>query len=193
MQCSKLRVAVLGAVIAALAVGLVQAASLRATVHHEVVSTYTGSNDLGSPSFALTAGAQQAVTLANGTGSGQANALFADQRTLSASATEQLDLYGSLTDPLGGTLNFATIKVIKVCAASANTNNVNVGGAASNTFTGPFSAASAKVGVRPGGCTMFVAPQTGWTVTDSSGDKLEFGNSSSGTTVTYDIVIVGTQ
>lgn len=180
-------------VAAVLAGGIAYAASMRATVHTEVVATYTGSNDLGTPSFALTAGAQPTITLANGTGNNQANALFTDTRVLAASATEQLDLYGSLTDPLGGTLNFATIKVIKVCAAAGNTNNVNVGGAASNTFTGPFSASSAKVGVRPGGCSVFVAPQTGWTVTNSTGDLLELGNSSSGSSVQYDIVILGTQ
>lgn len=178
------------------AVALAHAATLRTTINTSVAASYAGSADLGSATYTLQAGSQSPIILGSGTGSNQANAIFTDQRTLSASTTEELDLYGSLTDPLGGTLNFATIKMIKVCPASANTNNVNVGPGMSNggtAFTGPWSASTAYSAVRPGGCMVHVAPQTGWTVTNTTGDKLGLGNSSSGTSVTYDIMIVGTQ
>ena len=39
---------------------------------------------------------------------------------------------------------------------------------------------------------MWVAPATGATVTTLTGDILLVANSSSGTSVTYDIVIIGT-
>ncbi len=167
-------------------------ATLRTTVNHAVTASYAGSNDLGSPAFNLSANAQAAIVLATGTGSNQANAIFADQRTLSASATEDLDLFGSLTDPLGATLSFATVKVIKVCAAAANTNNVNIGGGTGN-FNGPFIDQTDKLAVKPGGCFLWAAPGTGATVTNTSGDKLEFANSGASTAVTYDLIIVGTQ
>jgi hypothetical protein len=185
------------AALAGVAATLAHAATLRTQINHAIVSTYTGTNDFGSPSFQLQASAQPVIQLSTGTGSNQANAIFADQRTLSASATEGLDLYGSLTDPLGGTLNFATIKAIKICAASANTNNVNFGPGIGNTataFPGPMQSNNTSYSsVRPGGCALHVAPQTGWTVTNATQDILPIGNSGGSTSVTYDIVILGTQ
>lgn len=49
---------------------------------------------------------------------------------LAASASENLDLAGGLTDDFGATLTFTAIKEIIIHASSANTNNVLVGGAA---------------------------------------------------------------
>ena len=166
--------------------------SLKTTVRAEVDATFTGSADLGA---ALTFSIPQPlpITLTNGTGSGQANQIFSDQRTLTASSTENLDLAGSLANPFGATITFATVKAIRVCAAAANTNNVVVGGAGTNTFNGPFSDATDKVAVKPGGCFLAVAPGVGWTVTASTGDILLVANSGSGTSVTYDVTIVGTQ
>lgn len=172
------------------------AATLRMTVNTAITGTYLGTNDLGSARATLEASTQPAIQLGSGTGSGQANVMFADQRTLSASTTENLDLFGVLTDPFGTTLSFATVKVIRVCAASANTNNVNVGPGLTNSniaFTGPFNLATVIEGVKPGGCSIKVAPGTGWTVTNSTADMLSLGNSGSGTSVTYDITVIGTQ
>jgi hypothetical protein len=49
---------------------------------------------------------------------------------------ENLDLSGVLANALGATLAFTAIKAILIVADSANTNNVVVGGAASNGFVG---------------------------------------------------------
>ena len=168
------------------------AATLTAQINTAIVATYQGANDLGSPVFNLSQGLQAPIALSSGTGSGAADLLFADTRTLAASATENLDMAGSLADPFGTTLTFVTVKVVKVCAASANTNNVVVGGAGSNTLLGIFSDASDKIVVKPGGCFVWVAPGTGAAVTASTGDILLMANSSSGTSVTYSIWIVGT-
>lgn len=168
------------------------AATLQATIAPSIVATYRGSNDLGSPSYNLSRALQPSIALESGTGSYQANALFADQRTLAASTTENLDLAGVLTDPLGSTLTFATVKAIQVCAADGNTNNVVVGGADSAQLAGVFSDTSDKVVVKPGGCFIWVAPKTGATVTATTADLLQVGNSSSGSAVTYNVVIIGT-
>jgi hypothetical protein len=132
------------------------------------------------------------TALADGTGENQADRVFSDTRTLAASANEDLDLAGTLLNPIGGAAAFAKIKAIIVRAAKANTNNVVVGNAASNGFVGPFGAAAHTVAVPPGGVFMITAPKAGWAVTGGTGDLLRVANSGAGTSVTYDIIVVGT-
>lgn len=155
-----------------------------------VLATATSALDL----LAVTAPLNVAknVVLSNGTGANQADKMFTDQRTLTASSTEDLDLAGTLTDSFGVAITFARIKLIMISAASANTNNVLVGGAASNGFLNWVSDATDKVVVRPGGLLLLAAPDaTAYAVTATTGDLLRIGNSSSGTSVTYDIVLIG--
>lgn len=166
--------------------------SLNAVITAWVRGTYAGTNDLASVEADFNSRSKTEITLTPGTSSGNADLIFMDTRTLAASATENLDLAGGLVDPLGATLTFVTIKAIYVKASSANTNNVVVGGAGSNTLLGIFSDATDKILVKPGGVFMWVAPATGATVTTLTGDILLVANSSSGTSVTYDIVIIGT-
>lgn len=150
----------------------------------------TGSLDLASNVSSLRYTRQ--LDLTDGSGAGQANKMFHDQRTLAASGTENLDLAGSLTDPLGTTLTFTKIRALLIYAASANTNLVNVGGAASLGFTTWVGDVTDVVKVRPGGLFLLTAPDaTAYAVTAGTGDLLTITNSSSGTGVTYDIVILG--
>lgn len=175
-----------------LAVAVAIASTLSTTIETKITVNYAGSNDLGSPLFRLDQALQPAISLGTGTGTNQADLMFSDSRTLTASATENLDMAGSLTDPLGATLTFATIKVVKICADAANTNNVLVGGAASLGLLGIFDDATDIVRVKPGGCFIWIAPKTGATVTAATGDILKVANSSSGTSVTYTVIIIGT-
>lgn len=132
------------------------------------------------------------TALASGTGANQADKIFSDQRTLTASSTEDLDLAGSLTDAFGDTITFARIKAILVIADAGNANNVLVGGAAANQFINWVGDASDKVVVRPGGVFCLIAPDaTAYAVTAGTGDLLRIGNSGAGTSVTYKIVIIG--
>lgn len=127
-----------------------------------------------------------------GTGANQATTVFSDQRTLTASSTETLDLSGSLTDAFGNVIAFTKIKAIIIYAAIANTNDVVVGGAAGTQFVAPFGSATDKVNVKPGGFFAISAPDaSGLAVVNASTDSLKIANSSSGTSVTYDIVIIG--
>lgn len=155
-----------------------------------ISGTNAGTSGLTSPSESF--GLSAAWSPTNGTATQQANKVWVSQRTLTASSSENLDLAGVLTDSFGTTLTFSTVKAIYVKAASGNTNNVLVGGAASNTFVGVFGDATDIIGVKPGGAFMWFAPGTGATVTAATGDILKVANSSSGTSVTYDIVVVGT-
>jgi hypothetical protein len=138
------------------------------------------------------------IVLASGTTTGKADVIFQDRRTLNASTSETLDLAGgSLTGPLGDALTFVKIKAIIVSTVpptggALNTNDVVLGGIGSNAFVGPFGATTHTIAVPPGSVTTLTNPGAGWTVTAATGDLLKVLNGGSGTTVTYDIVIVGT-
>jgi hypothetical protein len=136
-------------------------------------------------SMALTA------AIASGTGNGKADLVFQDRRTLTASSSENLDLAGVLTGPLGDVLTFVKVRAIIVAAAAANTNDVVIGGAATNAFTGPLGATTHTIAVQAGGSIVLTAPTAGWAVTASTGDIIKVLNGGAGTPVTYDIVIVG--
>jgi hypothetical protein len=169
------------------------AATLAGTMATAWNMTYRGTNDLGSPSFSLNLALQPSTTFTSGTGNNQGNALFSDTRSLGASGTENLDLAGVLVDPLGTTLTFLTVKAIKITADPGNTGNVQVGGAASNTFIGMFGDPTDIINVKPGGTFVWIAPQTGASVTAATGDILKIVNSSSTTSVNYSVFIIGTQ
>lgn len=133
------------------------------------------------------------IRWANGTGSAQADLLYTSQRTLALSTSETLDLNGgSLLTPLGTAFAALKIKLLFIYAATTNVNDVVVGGAASNVWVGPFGSSTHTLAVPPGGWLVFPHPTTGWTVTPSTAMNLKVLNGGAGTSVIYDIVIVGT-
>jgi hypothetical protein len=154
-----------------------------------IVATQTAAADLSSPCDPLEI--TKRYDLSSGTGSGQADRIFHDQRTLAASATEDLDLAAVLTDKFGAVLTFAKLKELYVYAASANTNNVNVTRPAANGVP-VFLAAGDGTPVLPDGMFHWIAPGAGVAVTAGTGDLLTFTNSAGATAVTYDVVIIGT-
>lgn len=151
---------------------------------------FTSAIDIGTLSHAVRYTQSDAIT--SGTGADQANMIFVDTRTIAASTTEDLDLAGGLTDAFGAAITFTKIKAIMIKAAAANTNNVHVGGDA-NGLAGLFGDLSDLIVVRPGGTFYISAPDaTAYAVTGGTGDILQVANSSSGTGVDYDIIIIGT-
>ena len=151
----------------------------------------TKAADLSTPSDSLTW--TRGVHLDTGTGTGKADLRFTDTRTLAASATEDLDLAGVLTDAFGAALTFVRIKGLFISASAANANNVVVGAAASNAWATLLNA-TGTLTLRPGatvGVMSGAADATCMAVTAGTGDLLKVANSGAGTGVTYDIVIVG--
>jgi len=133
----------------------------------------------------------KSIALSSGTGTNQADRIWHDQRTLAASGSENLDLAGALTDSFGATITFARIKMVLVVASAANTNSVTVSREATNGVP-LFLAASDGISVRPGGLFCWAAPDaTAVAVTAGTGDLLAIANSGAGTSVTYDVVIIG--
>lgn len=165
-------------------------ASLSGKVSLNVDVTLASVLDIGTaeyrPSYSAT------FALQNGTGANQANELFCDTRTLAASASENLDLAGALTNAFGATITFDKIKALIVKAAAGNTNDVLVGGAASAQASAFFGDVTDVVKVKPGGMVAFVAPDAnGYDVTATTSDLLKIANSAGGTSVSYTIILIG--
>lgn len=165
--------------------------ALTAAIRVAVDAQYSDSLDLASQLSPLLYNAQALLTTGNG--ANQGNLVFSDQRTLAASATEDLDLNGtSLQDAFGANIAFTRVRALIVRASPNNVNNVVVGGAATNGFIAPFGAAAHTVSVRPGGVLCLLAPDaTGYLVTAATADLLRIGNSGGGSAVDYDIIIIG--
>jgi hypothetical protein len=165
--------------------------AVSANVSLGVSGSQTSALDLGTVTFPFSASGGAAYT--TGTGAGQVDVVFTDTRTLSASATEDLDLAGSLTGALGTTLTFARIKAVFVTAAAANTNNVNVTRPASNGVPW-LLAAGDGIALRPGAAVAWAsgsADATGVVVTAGTGDLITFTNSAGTTSVSYTVVVLG--
>jgi hypothetical protein len=146
--------------------------------------------DVGTAMYPVQFTASSVFT--DGTGANQAKKIFTDTRTLSASATESLDLFGSLVDAYGVTMNAAKLKGIVVTAAAANTNSVQVTRPAANGVP-LFMAASDGIALTPGASFCAVFPDAnGVAVTASTGDLITFTNSAGSTSVTYTLILIYT-
>lgn len=163
-------------------------AGVTASIDLNIRGKQTGTADLGTPQISLNV--SKSMQFTPGTASvGQANILFSDTRTLAASANEDLDLAGALTDALGASIAAAEVVAIYIAAASGNTNNVNVTRPASNGVP-LFLAAGDGFGLTPGDFFLRTM-RNGVAVTAATGDLINIANSAAGTPVTYDIVIFG--
>lgn len=167
-----------------------QTKSLTARFYLEVSGNYTSALDLVSATAPLSY--KKSADLASGVAANQADRIFSDTRTLTASSTEDLDVSGgALTDAFGATYTIAKLKMLIVCASSANTNNVVIFGDANSVPV--LNTAATTHAIKPGGCAIFFDPSLGgFTVTATTGDIIQVANSGAGTSVVYDVVIVGT-
>lgn len=164
-------------------------AGVTADILLSIKAKLTGAADLGNPVAPVSIDKHVQITSGT-TALGMADILWADTRTLAASATENLDLAGVLAGLLGTTIAAAEITAIYIEADSANTNDVVAFGAASAFFNGPLSGTTPKLTVGPGDMAL-ITNRKGWAVTATTADIILMANSSSGTPVTYTIVLVG--
>lgn len=158
-----------------------------ATIDLSIQATQARSQDLGDAVVKLQLSDSIQLTPGNGA-LGLADVLYKDTRTLAASASENLDLSGSLLDAFGTAIAPAEIVLIYVKAAAGNTNSVVIGNV-NNAFPGPLGATGTYT-VTPGEYYLATS-RAGWPVVNSTGDHLKIANSGSGTAVTYDIVVIG--
>jgi len=134
------------------------------------------------------------LSFSDGVAAGNADVIWTDTRTLAASASETIDLRGTLTNTYGDAAVFADIRAILVTAATANTNNVNVTKPSTSPETGAplFLASGDGIAVRPGGFFAWGCPDaTGIPTVAGTADKIGFANSSGSTEVIYTVTIIG--
>lgn len=162
---------------------------LSATIKTDVAFSVSGAPDFGKVSGKFDGWGDR--SLGNGVASEQADVVFSKSYTIAASGTQDIDLAGALVNQIGGAAVFAKVKAILIRARDGNTNNVIVGNG-TNPFVGPFGAGAHTVAVPPGGRFSISAPKAGWAVTGGSADVLKLANSAGGTSVTVDVVIIGT-
>lgn len=163
-------------------------AGVAATIGVTIRGKQSGTGDLGTPQVPIDI--EELMEFTAGTAAvGQSNVLFQDTRTIALSANEDLDLAGVLADALGATIAAAEVVAIFIKAAAANTNNVNITRPAANGVP-LFLAASDGIALAPGDFFLFTR-KTGIGVTAATGDLINIANSGAGTSVTYDIVVLG--
>lgn len=119
----------------------------------------------------------------------QADKLYFETRTLAASTGEDLDMAGALADPLGATISDAEIVAIYIAAASGNANDVQLTRPASNGAP-IFLAAGDGFAIGPGDFALRTY-RNGIAVTAGTGDLIHVANGGAGTSVTYDILVLG--
>ena len=165
--------------------------SLTATISLDVQATNIGSPDLSSVRETVNA-LYTLCALTNGTGANKADAIFTDQRTLTSSATETLDLFdfGGTLSSLGAAYANLAIKALYIQIISGNALTVGAEGSAAawNSLTG-----SDTVGVSlPAlGTLVAIAPgAAGYAVADTTNHLLKITNTASGSTV-YNIIVIG--
>lgn len=165
------------------------ATTFSGSVNFQLLGQMNKSLDIGNAR--LDVNYSKKYSVANGTDASQANMIWTDNRSISASSSDDLDLYGGLTNAFGDTINFTAIKGIFIVADPSNVNNVIIGGDGS-ALVNWVGNANDVVNVKPGGMFCIYDPSAGgYGVTNTSADILQIANSSSGSSVVYDIMIVG--
>jgi hypothetical protein len=165
---------------------------LNSTLQLNVIANLVATLDLAEAAVPLTK--TYRTDLTSGVVAGTADVVWHDTRTIAPSGTDDLDLAGSIAGLLGGTATFVKIKGLIIAAAAANVNNCVVGAAAANPLTSILGATH-TLQIRPGAVFAVFAgalDAAGYAVVAATGDILRIANGAAGTSVTYDIIVIGT-
>jgi hypothetical protein len=162
--------------------------ALTTQINFSIIASLTNPADFGTTTFPLTY--NKGFMLASGVGLNQADMIWSDQRTLGSGANEDIDLAGSLTSHISGTLTLARVKGLWIYASSANTVNLTVSRPAS-LGAALFSAAGDALVLKPGGAFFWLDPSAaGVTITGGSTDLVVNILAGAASSV-YDIVVIG--
>jgi len=158
----------------------------------KVSGTYTSTNDVGG-SVIMPVSVSTTVSFTSGTGANNADQLWQDQNAaLGTSATDAIALSPAIASgaPFGIALTMVEMKGIYLRSATANTDNIELGG---NTNAVPLFGAVADFMYLPeGGVFLWASPPDGGiTVTNTTGEFLDVTNSSGSVTASYDIIVWG--
>ena len=128
----------------------------------------------------------------SGTGANQVDLMFSDQRTISTSANDDLDLSGVLLDAFGATLTCARIKLIYIKNVSANAATViQIDQTVANDWSTLFGG-GAIIPILKGAYVFHEDPSAaGWVITAGTADILRITNNDGSNAALYDILILG--
>ncbi len=135
-------------------------------------------------------------SLAPGTESGQADALWYAARSVPPLAHDDLELSALERQFLGGmvAVSLARLKALLLVNDAADEQRIlHLGGAGSGAAFAGFTAGDplAVIEVPPGGCVLLVHSRQGWTVTPGTGDVLRIANGTDAE-IPYRLVLLGT-
>lgn len=169
------------------------AQAFTATVKTEIPSmTYTNTVDnqtVGSTLNASTIPKTRSQAYTDGSTANKAQQIWTDNRTLTTTTTETLDLT-ALAGGAFGTINFSKIKEILIQISTATAGyRLLVGGGATNPFTAFLDSVTAKKYIGASGQWHDSNPVDGYTV-DGANKILSIENPSGGS-ITYTITIIG--
>lgn len=159
-------------------------------------ASQAGANDFGGPNF--NAVVQDILSFGMGTGAGQANLLFVDERTVASGANDPLDLNGTALKSVYGVDIAATTLVAALIINSPrlitdppNTTNLTIGGGtnAINTFMGGTGPTFGPI--RPGGFLFFGCDAVGGfgAIVAGTADILQIANSA-GAAAKYQVALL---
>lgn len=154
------------------------------------------STDLLSLVTAFKSDYSVSTTYTDGESTDQSEFIWADRRTVTVATTnDDIDLYGTLTDAFGATINPKVIKTLLIYnRVTTAGEDLLVGAAGSNQFATIFNGGTSSVArVDPGGCVLWHSPRVGYAVTSSTADILRVQHSGSAGDISYDIFVIGTK
>jgi len=117
--------------------------------------------------------------------------LYVESITLTAGASTNIDLYGSLTDSFGVSVSFSNVKFMAF-GCRTNYAAVGIGGAAANAMTNWVRDTSDIVNVNPNSWAFFFSPiDGGYAVSNGVADTLSITNYHATSNAYIDIYISG--
>lgn len=169
--------------------------SVTAKIIAALQASQAGSNDFGGVGFNPSP-IRQEINFVPGTGLGQADILFVDERQVASGASDAIDLAGVLSAALGGTIAMAELVAMLIInaprAGAPNTTNLTIGGG-TNPLVGWLGGTTPTLGpIRPGGMLLRAESDGAGicVVTPGTGDILNIANSA-GAIATYQIALIG--
>ncbi|MBX3380895.1 MAG: hypothetical protein KF805_12455 [Phycisphaeraceae bacterium] len=124
----------------------------------------------------------------DGTGDGKASGVYVKSGSISASANDDIDLSGSVTNAFGTTVAMAKIKAIAIKNKATTTGyNLLIGGSASAAITTILGGTAPTLKIGPKGWVVLNNPFDGHVVTATTADILRL--TASGGDITYDLAI----
>lgn len=165
-----------------------QASGLSGTVRVWPQLTHVKYNGAAMVSESIGQIIEQAVTF--GTNANQMNKWASRTASLTNGEAATFSLLGGISNAFGDALTFGRVNWISISAPAANGNDLTVGGASADPFTGWIGGAAPTATVRPGGIVAAFSPDaTGYAVATNN-HQLKILNAGTNT-VTFNLYIGG--